>query len=115
MTNQEILAKVREAELLVIRVLRIMHEIRIASASATNRRYEVRRDAEDSRELISHLFRLVEPNVTEADPAVNPLPDNVVESDWAPRGILGTFRMRYEILCGLRRWEGHPSWKYPKV
>lgn len=115
MTNPEILEKLREAERLVIQALRIMHEVRVATAGATNKRHEVRRDADDCSEMITHLFRLVEPHVTEGDPAEHPLPIDVVDSDWCPRGILGVFRMRYEILCGLRRSAGVNSWKFPKV
>lgn len=116
MTNPEILEKLREAERLVIQALRIMHEVRIATAAAANKRHEVRRDATDCSELITHLFRLVEPNITEGDPQFNPLPIEVMESDWVPRGILGSFRMRYEILCGLRaQASGVFSWKFPKV
>jgi hypothetical protein len=116
MTNPEILEKVREAERLIIQALRLMHEIRIATATAENKRAIQRRDACDCAELITHLFRLVEPHYTEADPTTWVPPIEMVESDWCPRGILGNFRLRYEVMCGIRAQSGGVySWLFPKV
>lgn len=113
MTNQEVLEKLREAEQLVIRALRIMHEVRAASVKSENADGIKRKDQTACSSLITHLFRLVEPHVVSgADEDV----EIDVESDWAPRGELGGFRLRYEIICGYRQWAGYPNpWKYPKV
>lgn len=113
MTNQEVLEKLREAERLVIQVLRIMHEVRAATAAFKNANRTKLQDQSACSDLITYLFRMVEPHVVsgaEEDVQID------VESDFDPRGELGRFRLRYEVLCGYRRLViARPSWKYPKV
>ena len=112
MTNQEILEKLLEAERLVIRALRIMHEVRVAVTESSNAPDLIRKDQSAAFSLITHLFRVIEPHhIEDADK----IDIDVAKSDWAPRGEWGIFRLRYEVLCGLRRWDGFPRGKYPKV
>lgn len=85
-TNQEILVKLREAEGLVIQVLRIMYEVRLATSTSTNQDLRIlRRDQHSCAEICPSLFRLVEPSQIEAPEDLTP--EKLETTEDAPRGV----------------------------
>lgn len=107
MTNEEKLAKLREVESLVVQATDLMYEIKRSSASSGK---DGRWDAESCADICNSLFRLVEPGVTSHPEYIS---IEEVNGDHAPRGSISCFRLRYEILCGIRKFAG--GWSYPKV
>ena len=107
MTNEEKLAKLREVESLVIQAVRLLDEIKDDTSNDRTPRF--RKDAEDCAHIYSTLFRLVEPATHHPEISL----EEDTNSDYAPRGAVSCFRLRYEILCGVRK---HASgWLYPKT
>lgn len=112
MTNKEVLTQLRKAESLVIEALRIMYAVGDACSELDNANSVKRRDRSDSKEACYQLFKLVEPNYVPDGPE-NLTVEIANAGAHAPRGLLGSYRLRYEILCGEREWVG--GWNYPKV
>lgn len=113
MTDREILDQLLRAEELVIEAAQIVQNVRVESQKRDNAVHALkRRNNSDCGEIFLALFRLVEPNTID-----NPSEITVesVRGDFAPRGSLSSFRLRYEVVCGIRKHAGGNSFRYPFV
>lgn len=112
MNNHVVLEKLQRAEALVIEALRLMYEIKEEVEIADNPPHIKRQDRKNCEELCYTLFKLVEPNHLKDGPETITI-ELANNTSLAPRGLLGGFRLRYEVLCGVRCWLS--GWEYPKV
>lgn len=136
MTDQDILAQIRQAEEHVVKAAEILHKVHLETAKRTEvpSGYPLgpnavkRRDDGDCSSLFRALFQMVEPWVIDKredlslEGIKNPSYNGKSTDDKYPRGELSCFRYRYEILTGYRQavviekhWDGSLGYHYPRV